>query len=118
MKFKVSKKEMKNGYNHIISIGYCDLQSVLYNYSANAYNCGVNGWNCDFYILENNLVISTGYNPIGKDMDYSFIRNLDNKARNFNGSYEERVIFNISLLNELIEEYNKTYKCNLSKITR
>ena len=60
MKYKTTAKAIrKNAYNPR-SAGYCDLQYLLRNHSANAYTCGVYGWNFDVYDVYG-VTICTGY---------------------------------------------------------
>lgn len=65
MKIKVKEKEIKNGYNNIISVGYCDLWYLLSPKQADYYTSGVYGWNADIYKIDYNTVIVTGYRPFG-----------------------------------------------------
>lgn len=60
MKFKTTRKAIVNGSSKIVSVGYCDLQSLLINHSPIAYTCGVYGWNFDVYEIDG-LTICTGY---------------------------------------------------------
>ena len=64
IKFKTTKKEMMDQSNHIIKLGYCSAQHLLYAYNPIAYTTGVNGWNADIYFI-NGHYISTGYRPFG-----------------------------------------------------
>ena len=93
MKFKTTKKEMKQGYVKILSIGYCELQNLLYYTSPIAYSSGSYGWYCDYYDIDN-VCISTGYSPIGKTVTYDILKKYDNKASeiigDYNISYDER----------------------------
>lgn len=41
MKYKTTAKELKEGYYKIISVGYCDLQSLLSYKSPIAYSKGI-----------------------------------------------------------------------------
>lgn len=86
MKFKTTKKEMKQGYVKILSIGYCELQNLLYYTSPIAYSSGSNGWCCDYYDIDN-VCISTGYSPIGKTVNYDILKKYDDKASEFIGDY-------------------------------
>lgn len=63
MKFKATKKEMRDNYSKIIGLGYCSLQSLLSHKKPIAYSCGVNGWSCDYYVVDD-VLISTGYSPL------------------------------------------------------
>ena len=107
MKFKATKKEMKENYNTIISIGYCKAQNLLRNQSPIAYSAGVYGWSCDYYDV-GGVLISTGYAPIGTSPDYDIICKYDSQAAkissDYNLSYEERKRMINDLLNEFIAE--------------
>lgn len=71
MKFKVTRKEIKENYR-CVSVGYCDLQYLLRYLSPIAYNSGVYGWNFDVYTFEQystNIAICTGYRGMpGKNL--------------------------------------------------
>lgn len=72
MKFKTTKKSMMQSYSNILSIGYCDAEYLLSFYEPIAYSAGIDGWNCDYYLI-NNVLISTGYQPIkSKNYDQSY----------------------------------------------
>ena len=62
MKYKTTRKAVVAGTpsNSLVSIGYCDAQTLLRNHSAVAYTCGVYGWNFDVYEVYG-LTICTGY---------------------------------------------------------
>lgn len=82
MKFKATKKSMREDYNRIISIGYCGAQHLLNYESPIAYSAGVYGWACDYYDIDG-VLISTGYSPLAaKNMkrDYSIARRYDKEA--------------------------------------
>ena len=80
MKIKVTKKQMKAESNKIIKVGYCDLQHLLQGRNPFAYSAGSNGWACDYYDV-GNLIISTGYAPIGESVNYEIIKKYDKKAQ-------------------------------------
>ena len=103
MKEKVSKKEIKENFRNVISVGYCDLEYLLNFKSPEYYSCGVYGWSCDYYVINNNTIISTGYSPIGNISNYELTREYDKKARDIGHSvgYEEKE----KKLNELLDEY-------------
>lgn len=79
MKTKVTNKEIRPNYNNILSIGYCEAQFLLRGVSPFGYNCGVYGWNCDFYDIDG-ICVSTGYRPIGKRVNYSLLKEYEDKA--------------------------------------
>ncbi len=110
MKFKATKKQMRDGYNKIISIGYCNAQNLLEHKNPIAYSAGVYGWSCDYYDI-GGVLISTGYAPIGQSPNYDIIHKYDSQAEkinhNYNLSYEERKNQVNGLLNEFISEVTK-----------
>lgn len=50
---------------NIISVPYCQLQSLLHVLEPQAYTCGVYGWNADVYQVAPDTVIVMGYRPFG-----------------------------------------------------
>jgi hypothetical protein len=110
MKFKATKKQMRDSYNTIISIGYCDAQYLLQYENEIAYSTRAEGWACDYYDIDG-VLISTGYSPLSEKnarRDYETVRKYDKQAMdivcNYNLSYEEQKTQVKSLLDEFIEE--------------
>ena len=64
MKYKTTKRAVMDGYGFVISVGYADLQFLLYCKSPVAYTSGQYGWNADIYDFWN-VAICTGYRPFG-----------------------------------------------------
>lgn len=113
MKFKATKKEMRNNYHYIIGIGYCAAQFLLKFESPIAYSTRTEGWACDYYDIDG-VLISTGYAPLESknvNIDYITIRDYDNRAReiahDYTISYEEREKQVKELLKELVEKAKK-----------
>lgn len=90
-KIRTTKMEMKQNYR-ILGVSYCEMQNLLKYYSPIAYHASnMTGWNCDFYCI-NNIVISTGYNPLkSKNMvsDYKLIQDYDNRASSVSDDKEK-----------------------------
>ena len=109
MKFKTTKKEMKNQYNKIVKIGYCNAQYLLQYVQPIAYNTRAEGWACDYYDI-NGVLISTGYAPIeskNTKSSYDIVTKYENQARevvNSNIGYDKKVEKVNALLNDYIEE--------------
>lgn len=107
MKLKATKKEIRNSGCTVLKIGYCRAQFLLKYQQEFAYSAGSNGWSCDYYRI-NNIIISTGYSPIGKEVDYELIREYDDKARfitcDYSRTWEEQREAVNSLLDEFIEK--------------
>lgn len=96
MKTKVTNKYIKANYANIIAVPYCGLQTLLNEFYPLFYNCGVYGWNCDFYIIDD-ICICTGYRPFGKRVDYKIIEKYEELA--INKTSEEK--------NELLKAFIK-----------
>ena len=84
MKFKTTTKKIKENYSqdYILSIGYCDLQTLLKYESPIAFTSGIYGWNYDLYEIDG-IAICTRYRgmPQGKSFDYSIVRKYETKAQ-------------------------------------
>ena len=106
MKIKVSKKQMKQESNKILKVGYCDLQHLLQGKNPFAYSTRAAGWACDYYDM-GNVIISTGYAPIGDSIDYSIIQKYDKKAQelaqNTNGWDNLKIQLDL-LIKEFLQE--------------
>ncbi len=105
MVFNVTRKEVMAGYYRVISIGYCDLQDLLYFRNRIAYTSGVYGWNADIYDF-GNVAIVTGYRPFGNvSVQYETVKQYNDTAReiacNYKIPYDERK----ELVNMLLEEF-------------
>ena len=82
VKLKATKKEMREGYYYILSVGYCNMQSLLRERQPFAYSTRAEGWACDYYDIDG-VLISEGYAPLSnKNMakDYEVIKEYENKA--------------------------------------
>ena len=102
MKVNVTKKSIKENYDTILKIGYCELQNLLIRKEPFAYSAGVYGWSCDYYDI-GGVCVCTGYNPIGQKVDYDLVREYERKAEEFckNCEFGEIDI----KLDELIKEF-------------
>jgi len=89
MKFKATKKEIRNNYNYIVGVGYCKLETLLENQNPIAYSGNKKyGWSCDYYLLQNSkgqkVLVSTGYNYIPNqnlNPDYNKVNEFEKQAQ-------------------------------------
>ena len=79
MKLKTTKKAINASGKKVLKVGYCGLQSLLNWIEPFAYSARTEGWACDYYNIDN-IIISTGYAPIGNAVDYSLIEEYEKKA--------------------------------------
>lgn len=107
MKLKTTKKAIRESGQTVIKIGYCNAQFLLRFQQEFAYSTRREGWACDYYEV-NGVIISTGYSPIGKQVEYDLIREYEEKARKICGdyarSYEDQKAAVNALLYEFIEK--------------
>lgn len=107
MKMKTTKKNMKESYDKILKIGYCDAQYLLQFEEPTAYSTRAEGWACDYYDIDGTL-ISTGYAPIGESVDYKTVKEYEEKAREIirnDEVYEDKKIKVNELLKEFISQF-------------
>ena len=81
MKYKTTRKAIVEGTpsNSLVSVGYCDLATLLTYHNPIAYTHGVYGWNFDVFEVYG-LTICTGYRGMpGRTANN--IREYENKAR-------------------------------------
>ena len=91
MKFKATRKAMKESYNRIAKISYCNAQFLLKYIEPIAYSTRAEGWACDYYDIKG-VLISTGYAPIepkNTNCTYDIVRLYDDKARDVIYSKED-----------------------------
>lgn len=110
MKYRTTKKAMRESYEKILGVSYCALQSLLRFTEPIAYSTRREGWACDYYDVDG-VLISTGYAPLKSrctpHADYDLINAYEQKARKIFESdlpYDERKKQINSLLHEFIEK--------------
>ena len=107
---KMTMKETKRIYNHIIKAGYCELQSLLNLISPSAYTSGVYGWNADIYDF-GDIAVVTCYRPFGDIVaSRELCQKYEQRAKeimDWCGDWD-RCRFSINLLiEEFLEEVTK-----------
>lgn len=103
MKIKTTKKEIKNSAGAIIKLGYCKLQNLLHYAEPFAYSGGIYGWSCDYYNIDG-VIISTGYGPIGEEVNGDLVREYESKEISRELQYEERQKQGLKLLTEFVRK--------------
>jgi hypothetical protein len=104
MKTKVTKSSVKNSFNTILSLGYCDIDNLTRYKNPFAYSCGVCGWSCDYYDIEG-VCLSTGYDPIGQNVDYKLVRKYEAKAQKISLDYNLDYKIREKRVNKLLIEF-------------
>lgn len=111
MKFKTTKKAIKENYNTILNVGYCNLQTLLKFEEATAYSTRSEGWACDYYDIDG-IIICTGYSCIGKVIDTDITKRYEYLASSIigDGGYYSEESYNVKksdmhkLILQFIEE--------------
>ena len=109
MKVKVTEKQVKNNYDKILIVGYCDLYYLLSGLEPRYYTSGVYGWNSNIYQYNYNIAICTGYRPFGniRTNDKGLNSKYNNKAREIYENYDEPYDVRLEKINKLLDEYIK-----------
>lgn len=124
MKVQTTKARIKAQKSFVLGLGYCTIPHLLKKISVEPtlYNAGVYGWCCDFYPINADLGIVTGYNVDRAydlaqwDLNSEFndkLNALENNAKAIQWSDKEE-----SLKNDFIDllykakngEFTKSYK--------
>lgn len=93
MKFRSTRKEVSANFRHIISVPYCDLQTVLNYMSPIAYTVRREGWGCDVYDCGNGVAISTGYAPFGNvQADHNLCMEYERQAHGTDAETRQRLL--------------------------
>lgn len=80
MKYKTTRKAVMEGFRTVLSVGYCDAQTLLIGLEPEAYTCGVYGWNADVYRIGSGIALVTGYRPFGRNV-IGTVRDFERRAR-------------------------------------
>lgn len=104
MKYKTTKKAIREMGYPVYCVGYCNLQHLLREFDPFAYSTRAEGWACDYY-MTNGVIISTGYSPIGRKTDYNLCCEYDEKAAEILRDYTLKWEQQRDQLEKLIEEF-------------
>lgn len=105
MKFKTTKKAVMNGYDKIICVGYCSLQSLLRCESEAAYTVRREGWGADIYDFDNTAIV-TGYAPFGNVRPgYELCQKYERAAEQINSNYALSYLERKEQLRKLIKTF-------------
>lgn len=81
MKHKVTQKQIRANFYRVISLGYCEAQALLRDFTPFGYGSGVYGWNFDAYDF-GGVCIVTGYRPFGGvSPDYKTLQRYKKRAQ-------------------------------------
>lgn len=115
MKFKVTRKEIKENYR-AINVPYCELQHLLRYRNPIAYNAGTYGWNYDVYDFRDfstNICMCTGYrNYPGIPVTREICCKYEDKAKEIvygNTPYQEVKEKLDDLIREFLNEVETKY---------
>ena len=109
MKYKTTRKAIKDMYRTIIKVGDCRLQHLLIYAEPFAYITRKEGWAADVYELAPGVALVTGYAPFGNiEIGWDICRRYEEKARKIlHGGYQEQPERLRKLMDEFIEEVER-----------
>ena len=115
MKFKVTRKEIKENYR-AVSVPYCELQHLLRYRNPIAYNSGIYGWNYNMYDFScdfsTNICICTGYRGCpGIRVERDLYVKYEEAAKEivYGNPYQEVKSKLDDLIREFLDEIERTY---------
>ena len=115
MKFRTTRKAIKANSRIILKVEYCDLQSLLYFREAEAYTCGVYGWNADIHMF-GNVTVVTGYRPFGNYSNYDLVEEYEAKADKIATDYQVDWETRKNEVSKLLDEFvTKVYELAAAK---
>ena len=115
MKFQTTRKAVKENSRIILRVGYCDLQSLLYFKEAEAYTCGVYGWNADIHMF-GNVTVVTGHRTFGNYSNYDLVEEYEQKAHKIATDYQADWETRKNEVGKLLDEFvNKIYELATAK---
>ena len=104
MKFKTTRKSVKESGGTILKVRCCGLQSLLRFKDPIAYTSGVYGWNADIYDIDG-VIIVTGYRPFGNYSNYDHVAEDEKKARKIEEDYKLDWETRRNDVNKLLDEF-------------
>lgn len=103
MKCKVTQKQIRANFYHVISIGYCEAQALLRDFTPFGYGSGVYGWNFDAYDF-GGVCIVTGYRPFGDvSPNYNTMQKYEKRAKRLKTKTARAKLVN-KFINELLNK--------------
>ena len=109
MKLQTTKTNIKNNFDTVLTVGYCELEYLLNHCSPFAYSAVVDGWACNYYTPSDKfsgVFIATGYNTErlnGKRVSYELVKEYEQKACEMVNDYSQTN--KREALNNLIDEF-------------
>jgi hypothetical protein len=98
MKYKTTQKAIKSRFSKIISVPYCNLQSLLSFENPIAYTARREGWGADIYAF-GDIAIATGYAPFGNvKTSYEVTRRYEKAAGELKEALYNKRVFDYETL--------------------
>lgn len=115
MKFKTTRKAVKENGGIILNVKYCGLQSLLRFKEPQAYTSGIYGWNADIYDIDG-LIIVMGGRPFGNYSNYDLVEEYEQKAHKIATDYQVDWETRKNEVSKLLDEFiNKVYELATAK---
>lgn len=104
---KMTKRDVMNTFDTVISINYCAAQTLLKGVEPiGVYYSNATGWKADIYAFEG-VAIVTGYQPFGNvKPSHNIIKRYEERARFIVDEWNERRFPGLKCsLNELLHDF-------------
>lgn len=108
MSERTTKSKVYATHENVISVGYCNLQNMLYYQKISSHTERRDGWGADVYSIGTNAIV-TGYAPFGNvkpgyTMTHKYDLEAEKILHNYNLSYETKLEALWDLIQKFIEE--------------
>lgn len=101
---KVTNKFINNSFSNVLRVGYCSIQYLLKDIERNGYTSGTYGWNADFYVIDYDTAIVTGYRPTGNiHPNYELVEKYEKAAE---AIWNDKTSYNVFTYDERREKVN------------
>lgn len=85
---RITERELREQSPTLVKLGYGSFYTALAYYfrdKKHFYTAGSNGWKSDIYDF-GNVVLSVGYNPVGKSISYKIVEQYEREIQKIHDS--------------------------------
>ena len=92
-KIKLTKKQIIDSFPTVLKVSYCSMQNLLHLKKASFYTGSKTySWTSDIYVINDDVAISTGYQPIGNTkINYELLKQYDDHAAKIIALYPTKI---------------------------
>ncbi len=92
MKTEITKKEIMSRFKKVYFLRFENGYNISRFIDPDYYTCGKYGWNCDVFNIGNQVALSYGYRPFGKEYPEEQQEELVRKLEKLESRYDKGII--------------------------